>query len=131
VVITAQPRSNNNVTATEPIIANLNFRQMFGPLHTLNIALVSIIKIVIARNKIYLIKVVIHVLQGPEAVTQGNNVQAGPVVVPVAEKQTGFTTLLSGFGSGPFNKVQTVVIMGLTVGFQSKMYVCEDCGFFK
>jgi len=44
---------------------------MFSPLHTLNIALVSIIKIVIARNKIYLNKVVIHVLQGPETVTQG------------------------------------------------------------
>jgi hypothetical protein len=49
--------------------------------------------------------------------------------VPVAQEQASFATFGSGFGSGPFHKIQTVIIVGLTVAFETKMYVCEDCGF--
>ena len=76
-------------------------------------------------------KVVIHMLQGPETVTQGDNVQTGPVVVPVTQEQASFATFFPGFGSGPLDKIQTVIVVCLTVGFESKMYVCEDRGFFK
>jgi hypothetical protein len=81
---------------------------------------------VIARNKIHLIKVVIHVLQCPETVTQGDNVQAGSVVVPIAQEHAGFATLLFCSGSGPFHKIQTVVVVCLAIAFESKMYVCKD-----
>ena len=51
--------------------------------------------------------------------------------MPVAEKHAGLATLFPGLGSGPLDKVQTVIIVCLTVGFEPKMYVCEDRGFFK
>ena len=55
-----------------------------------------------------------------------NKLTSGPVVVPVAKKHAGLATLFPCFSSGPFNKVQTVVIVCLAVAFEPKMYVCED-----
>jgi hypothetical protein len=51
--------------------------------------------------------------------------------VPVAKKQAGFTTFFFGFGSGPFDKRQTVFVVRDTVGFQSKMDISPYCGFFE
>jgi hypothetical protein len=51
--------------------------------------------------------------------------------VPVAQEHAGFATFFSGFGSGPFHKVQTVIVVQLTVAFEPKMYVRKDRSFFK
>jgi hypothetical protein len=48
--------------------------EVFGPLHALYVSLVSIIQIVVTRNKINPFKVIIEMLQGSEAVVQGHNI---------------------------------------------------------
>jgi hypothetical protein len=129
VIVAHQPRSNDHITTAEPIVANFNIGKMTSPFNTLDIALVAIIKVVIARNKIYSIKVVIHVLQCSETVVQRDDVQAGSVVVPISEKHAGFTTFRPGFGSGPLHKVQAVLVVSDTVTFEPKVNVREDRGF--
>jgi hypothetical protein len=51
--------------------------------------------------------------------------------VPVAEKHAGFATFFFGFGSGPFYKVQAVLIVLSAVAFQAKVNVCEDRGLLE
>jgi hypothetical protein len=84
---------------------------------------------VISRNKIYSIKVGIHVLQCPEAIVQCDDVETGSIVVPVAQEHAGFTTFLSCFSSCPLHKVQAVLVVSDTVGFEAKVDVREDRGF--
>ena len=50
-------------------------------------------------------------LQCSQAVVQRDDVETGTVVVPIAQEQTGFATLLLGFGSGPFDEGQTVLVV--------------------
>ena len=83
-IITTQPRSDNHIAAREPIIAYLDPGEMSGPLNTLYISLVTIIQIMISRNKINMFKIVIEMFQGPQAVVQRDYVETGPVVVPIA-----------------------------------------------
>jgi hypothetical protein len=78
---------------------------MACPFNTLNITLVAIIQVVIARNKVNMFKVIIHVLQCPEAVVQCDNVETGTIVVPITEKHTGLTTFFLCLDSGPLYKV--------------------------
>jgi hypothetical protein len=99
----------------KPIVAYSNIGEMACPFNTLNITLVAIIQVVIARNKVNMFKVIIHVLQGPEAVVQCDNVETGTVVVPVTQEQAGFTPFLSSLGSGPLHKVQAVLVVSYTV----------------
>jgi hypothetical protein len=46
--------------------------------------------------------------------------------VPITQKHGSFTALFTSFGSGPFNKIQTVIIVTGAVGFQAKVNVGED-----
>jgi hypothetical protein len=85
----------------------------------------------ITRDKIHGSKIVIQVFQGSQAISQCNNVDAGTVVVPVTQEHCSLTTFRLCFGSGPFDKIQTVVVVRLAIGLQSKMYVSKDRGFFK
>jgi hypothetical protein len=101
---------------------------MTSPFNTLDITLVAIIQVVIAGNKIYLAKVVIHVLQCSETVVQGDNIQAGSVVVPISKKHAGLATFRSCLGSGPLHKVQAVLVVSDTVAFEPKVNVGEDRG---
>ena len=79
------------------------------------------------------VPILVYRIQGhlKDEVHQCYNVQTSSVVVPVAQKHASFATLLLGLGRGPFYKIQTVIVVCLTVGFESKMYVCKDRGFFK
>ena len=110
-IITTQPRSDNHIAAREPIIAYLDPGEMSGPFNTLDIPLVTIIQIMVSRNKINVFKIVIEVLQGSQAVVQRDYVETGPVVVPITQEQTGFAPFFPGSGSGPFDESQTVLVV--------------------
>jgi hypothetical protein len=110
-IITTQPRSDNHIAAREPIIAYLNVGEMSGPFNTLDIPLVTIIQIMVSRNKINVFKIIIEMLQCPQAVVQRDNVETGPIVVPITQEQTGLTTLFLSSGSGPFHEAQAIVIV--------------------
>jgi hypothetical protein len=71
----------------------------------LYITFVTIIKIVIARDKINAAKIVIEVLQRPKAIVESNDIDTGTIVMPVAQEHGCFATLLPGLGSKPFDKV--------------------------
>jgi hypothetical protein len=110
-IITTQPRSDNHIAVREPIITYLNVGEMSGPFNTWDIPLVTIIQIMVSRNKINVFKIIIEMLQCSQAVVQRDDVETGTVVVPIAQEQTGFATLLLGFGSGPFDEGQTVLVV--------------------
>jgi hypothetical protein len=130
-IVGYKPRGNSDIAAAEPVVAYLHPGKVFGPLYALYVSVVSIIQIVVARNKIHLFKIVIHVLQCLETVVQRDNVETGSIVVPVAQEQAGLATLFSGLGRGPLHKVQAVLVVLSAVAFESKMYVCEDRGLAK
>jgi hypothetical protein len=110
-IVTHKPRSNNHIAAVKPVIAYFHTGEVPGPLHALYVSFVSIIQIMITRNKINLFKVIIEMFQCPETVVQCDNVQAGTVVVPVTQEHASFATFFPGFGSGPFYKSQTVFVV--------------------
>jgi len=68
------------------------------------------------------------VLQCPEAVVQGDDVETGPVVVPITQEQAGLTTFRFCLGSGPLHKVQAVLVVSDAVAFEPKVDVREDRG---
>jgi hypothetical protein len=72
---------------------------------------------VIARNKINSFKIVIQMLQGLEAIVQSNNVDTSSIVMPIAQKESGFASFFFGLLSKPFDKVQAIVVVCLTVAF--------------
>jgi hypothetical protein len=113
----------------KPIVAYSNIGEMACPFNTLNITLVAIIQVVIARNKVNMFKICIHVLQCPEAVVQCDNVKTGTVVVPIAQKQAGFATFRLGLGRSPLHKVQAVLVVSDAIALEAKMDVSEDRGF--
>jgi hypothetical protein len=65
----------------------------------------------VAGNKVYSRKVCGEVFQGLETIVKSDNVNASPMIVPVTKKKRRFTSLLLSLGSGPFHKVQTVIIV--------------------
>jgi len=71
----------------------------------------------VAGNKENLIKIVIQMFQGTQTVVQSHDIDAGTIVVPVAQEHGNITPFLLGFGSEPSDKIQTIFIMGLTVAF--------------
>ena len=53
----------------------------------------------------------LEVLQGLETIVKSDNINASPMIVPVAKKKRRFTSLLQSLCSGPFHKCQTVIIV--------------------
>jgi hypothetical protein len=86
---------------------------------------------VIARYEIHSRKIIIHVLQCFKTVVERKNVQGCPIVVPVAQEETGITSFFLGFGSGPLHKFQTVFVVYNTIRFQAKVDVSPHGCFFE
>jgi hypothetical protein len=56
-------------------------------------------------------------LQGLEAIVQSNNVDTSSIVMPIAQKESGFASFFFGLLSKPFYEIQTIIIVCLTVAF--------------
>jgi MoaA/NifB/PqqE/SkfB family radical SAM enzyme len=51
VIISNQPRCNDNIAFLKPVVADMDVGQVLGPGRTVNVSLVSIVQVVVARNK--------------------------------------------------------------------------------
>ena len=104
---------------------------MFGPFYTLDISLVPVVQIVIAGNEEHSIEIGIQVLQSLKTIVESDNINTGAIIMPISKEHGSFAAFLFGFGSGPFDEIQTIVVVQLTVWFQSNGNVSKNPGFLK
>ena len=124
-IVAYQPRCNYDIAFLEPVIADGDVRDMPGPSSTVNIALISIIEIMIARYKKELRKVLTETLQGQQTEVEGLQINRGSMMMPVPQEQASVAIVCFGSLDNPIHKGQTVLVVNQAVGFQSKMYVSE------
>ena len=89
------------------------------------VSFIPVVEIVIAGNKKELRKCLTQTLQGFETEVQGLQIDRSTMMMPVAQKKPCVTIVRLCSSNDPVHKLQTVLIVQHTVGFQSEMYVSE------
>jgi hypothetical protein len=111
VVITHQPGRDYDIAFLQPIVADNDVGYVPGPGRTVDVTPIPIVEIVVARYEVELIKRPAQSFQGLQAKVQGLEIDAGPVMVPVAQEQTGLAAVLATSLDDPIHKTGAVLIV--------------------
>jgi hypothetical protein len=85
----------------------------------------------ITRKEIKLIESLSQFLKGSKAIVHSSNIKTVAIVMPIAHKDANITPLLFCFSNIPVYKIFAILIVGITIGFQSKVNVRKTGYFFK
>jgi hypothetical protein len=95
VIIAHQPWGYDNIAFVHPIVADPDVGDMFGPFHTVYVSTISIVEIMISRYKEKLGKPLAESFQGSKAKIQGLEINAGSVMVPIAQEHPSVTSMFA------------------------------------
>jgi len=126
VIISDQPGRDHYIAFLEPVVADDDVGYVPGPGRTMDVTPVSVVEIMIARYEVELVKRPAQSFQGLQAKVQGLEIDAGPVMVPVAQEQTGLAAVLATSLDDPIHETGAVLIVQQAVRFQAKVYVRES-----
>ena len=111
VIVAHQPRGDDNISAFDPVVTDLDTGYMPGPGRAMYVSPIAIVEIVIAGYEIELAKRRAEILQGLQTEVQGLEIDSCSMVVPIAKKEPGLATVFLCLCDGPFYKTSAVLIV--------------------